>query len=210
MRGGSDEAIRPQLDLAQLLVRENSCLDVVRALGRIYHEEKALALGDYEQLLLTTRQYAFRRGDVIVAVNNDGEEAILSIPCKGAVYQGALHGKRIQVENGHLTLRLGPCDGEILIPENRGSTWYEPIRTEIQNPPQQKNKPAPPTTPGALTEKDRSVDLSKPYDQMSVSELQMAILQKLAANGPVTEQMHRDVEANVWRDSLLNWIRSFR
>ena len=32
----------------------------------------------------------------------------------------------------------------------------------------------------------------------------------IAANGPVTEQMRRDVAANVWRDSLLNWVKSFR
>ena len=45
---------------------------------------------------------------------------------------------------------------------------------------------------------------------MNIEELQAAILQKLARNGPVTDQMRRDVAANVWRDSLLNWVKSFR
>ena len=45
---------------------------------------------------------------------------------------------------------------------------------------------------------------------MSVEELQAAILQKLAHNGPVTDQMRRDVAANIWKDSLLNWVKSFR
>jgi hypothetical protein len=64
--------------------------------------------------------------------------------------------------------------------------------------------------PPAQTQPNLPLDLSKPYDQMSVEELQAAILQKLARNGPVTDQMRRDVAANVWRDSLLNWVKSFR
>ena len=45
---------------------------------------------------------------------------------------------------------------------------------------------------------------------MSVSELQAEILAKLAANGPVTDRMRKDVADNVYRDSLLNWVKSFR
>ena len=54
-----------------------------------------------------------------------------------------------------------------------------------------------------------SVPADKPLEEMSVPELQAVILEKLAANGPVTEQMKKDVAANVWPDSLLNWARSF-
>ena len=50
----------------------------------------------------------------------------------------------------------------------------------------------------------------KPYEECSVEELQQAILAKLAANGPVTDRMYRDVAENVYRDSLLNWVKSFR
>ena len=50
----------------------------------------------------------------------------------------------------------------------------------------------------------------KPYEAMTVEELQSAILEKLAKNGPVTDQMRRDVADNVWHDSLVNWVRSFR
>ena len=45
---------------------------------------------------------------------------------------------------------------------------------------------------------------------MTVAELQACILQKMAKNGPVTEQMKKDVDDNIWRDSLLNWVKSFR
>ena len=52
-------------------------------------------------------------------------------------------------------------------------------------------------------------DLSKPYEEMSIEELQAAILAKMAKNGPVTEDMKRTVEVNTHHGSLLNWVRSF-
>ena len=41
-------------------------------------------------------------------------------------------------------------------------------------------------------------------------ELQAEILAKLSANGPLTDRMKREVRENVYRDSLLNWVKSFR
>lgn len=48
------------------------------------------------------------------------------------------------------------------------------------------------------------------YDNMSIEELQVAILEKMAHNGPVTDDMKRTVMDNVYPDSLKNWVRSFR
>ena len=48
------------------------------------------------------------------------------------------------------------------------------------------------------------------YDSMSIEELQVAILEKMAANGPVNDQMVRSVMDNVYPDSLKNWVKSFR
>ncbi len=50
----------------------------------------------------------------------------------------------------------------------------------------------------------------KSYEEMTVEELQAAILAKLASNGPVTDQMKCDVAENIWHDSLVNWVKSFR
>ncbi len=54
------------------------------------------------------------------------------------------------------------------------------------------------------------VDMSKSYEEMTVVELQNVILAKLASNGPVTDQMKKDVSDNVYHDSLVNWAKSFR
>ena len=54
------------------------------------------------------------------------------------------------------------------------------------------------------------VNWNKPYEEMEVPELQEAVLAKLGQNGPVTDQMKREVRENVYKDSLINWAKSFR
>ena len=57
---------------------------------------------------------------------------------------------------------------------------------------------------------DKSVTEGKAYESMTIEELQEAILSKMEKNGPVTEQMLRSVQENVYPNSLLNWVKSFR
>ena len=57
---------------------------------------------------------------------------------------------------------------------------------------------------------DRPAVPGKNPEDMSVEELQAEVLAKLAENGPVTDRMQREVRENIYRDSLLNWVRSFR
>lgn len=53
-------------------------------------------------------------------------------------------------------------------------------------------------------------DSNKSPEEMTVEELQTAILGKMANNGPVTDQMRKTVADNIWHDSLVNWLKSFR
>ena len=55
-----------------------------------------------------------------------------------------------------------------------------------------------------------TVDWSKSPESMTVPELQAAILAKLAGNGPVDAQMKKTVVDNIWHDSHVNWLKSFR
>ena len=48
-----------------------------------------------------------------------------------------------------------------------------------------------------------------PYDQMTVEQLQAVILAKMEKNGNVTDRMRREVQENIWHDSLVNWAKSF-
>ena len=54
------------------------------------------------------------------------------------------------------------------------------------------------------------VDWSKSYEEMSVEELQEAILEKMRKNGPVTDYMLGTVRDNTHQGSLINWVKSFR
>ena len=63
----------------------------------------------------------------------------------------------------------------------------------------------------AAVEKEKTVivDLNKSPEDMTVDELQQAILAKMAGNGLVTDQMKKTVYDNIWHDSLVNWLKSF-
>ena len=49
-----------------------------------------------------------------------------------------------------------------------------------------------------------------PYEEMNVEQLQAVILNKMAKNGPLTDRMKKDVTDNIWHDSLVAWVKSFR
>lgn len=199
----SDASLRPCLDLGSLRREENPCLELIRALGRIHERERALWYGDYRELQLTTTAYAFARGDVIVTVNNADGSASFDVEGNGT-YIGALSGRSVSAENGRLQMELESNSGEIWIPQGEGRPVYEPVKHRIPVPD------AGNTAAKQNTEMPRRSETPKAYEEMSVSELQAEILAKMAANGPVTDRMKQDVLENVYRDSLLNWVRSFR
>lgn len=47
------------------------------------------------------------------------------------------------------------------------------------------------------------------FEKGKIAGLQAAVIARMEKNGPVTDQMRRDVENNVYYDSLINWIKSF-
>ncbi len=62
---------------------------------------------------------------------------------------------------------------------------------------------AVPTASGAETETEE-------FRKGKIAGLQEAILAIMEKNGPVTDQMRRDVYDNVYHDSLIAWVKSFR
>ena len=71
---------------------------------------------------MTNRQYAFSRSQngksIIVAVNNDDNEASLSVYSYGTdSYTGAFSGEKYTVCDGRLNFTLKGNSGEIFIPD---------------------------------------------------------------------------------------------
>ena len=73
-----------------------------------------------------------------------------------------------------------------------------------------------PSTPEAESSNPQETEVAaapnphKTPEEMTVGELQAAILAKMAGNGPVDDQMKKTVYDNIWHDSLVNWLKSFR
>lgn len=203
---GSDDSLRPQIDLAdhEADVQTNPCTRLIAALGAAYGVYKELARGDYRELFLTTEQYAFARDGLIAAVNNADHAAELRIEAPDGTYAGLLSGRQATARGGAMTLCLEGCDGDIFAPADGRYEAYLARRGGAQTTPVEfvcTAEPAAGPAPVQLPE--------APLEQMSVEQLQAIILAKMERNGPVTDRMRRDVAENIWRDSLINWAKSF-
>ena len=234
---GSDDSLRPYIDLEEHTkdYESNPCTSLIAALGKIHHEWNGdLVWGDYRQLHLTTQQFAFQRGRLIVAVNNSDGEGWFNVEAQAPSYVGLLSGRRIENGGGRLNFSLPGCSGDILAPDD-GQLHIEapakekaPVKVQLEEKPSAKpaSSDAVPvraeTVPVKAEEKPAVPERKEeaqpetvaipdiPYDLMTVEQLQAVILAKMAKNGPVTEQMRRDVVENIWHNSLVNWANSFR
>ncbi len=216
---GSDDSLRPYIDIEKYMseAKDNSFAKLISALGKIRQQTKALSYGEYKELMLTNRQFAFSRGDVIVAVNNDDNNAAFNLPANGE-YIGALSGEKVTA-NGTLSFSVKGNSGEIWVPADGGKT-YEPVEIAIEAPaPAKASQPVPEvkseTQPKAeikaeaKPEKAVEVPKNKSYEEMTVEELQQCIIEKMRKNGPVTERMAQDVYENNHHGSLVTWAKSF-
>ena len=235
----SDASLRPALDLKDYAdaVTKNPCTALIAALGKVRQGTPALSYGSYSELALTNRQFAFARDldgvRVIVTVNNDDSEAEMNLPTGSAdEYVGALTGKKVRVEYGRIRVSIAANSGEIWLPAG-DMPEYKPVQVEVPEtaaakenesnaPETEENQAAEagsvaeaPSTPEAeaSSSQETAAEVSNPDktpEEMTVGELQAAILAKMAGNGPVTDQMKKTVYDNIWHDSLVNWLKSFR
>ena len=173
---------------------------------------------------------------VITTVNNADNEVVMSLQADGsAEYIGALTGERISVNGGHIQVKVSANSGEIWIPAEMFDGSFAPISMpeivkaekpvekveEIKNeapvaeePTETTNEPLEvfpekeETTVEAAPEKV-TVDCNKAYEDMTIEELQEAILEKMRKNGPVTDYMLGTVRENTYQGSLISWVKSF-
>lgn len=129
---GTDAPLRPCLHLEDFsdALTTNPWTKLIAALGRIRRDTPALSYGDYQEVVLTNRQYAFARNlngqSVLVAVNNDEKPAWVNMPAGNvSVYKGALSGRVLRSENGRVAVELGACDGDIFLPASEENVAEE-------------------------------------------------------------------------------------
>ena len=232
----SDASLRPALNYADYAdaYETNSCTKLIAALGNARQHTPALSYGAYRELLLTNRQYAFARDyegqSVLVSVNNDDQPAELYLAagnCAG--YHGVLSGAHVPVENGQIHVTLAANSGDIWLPDTDAAVENEPVTpvtfdaadavgtvTEPETTQPAETSAETPTEEAVpaeqvpATQEEAPASDSDAFERGRIAGLQEAILAIMSKNGEITDQMRRDVEANVYHDSLINWIKSFR
>ncbi len=224
---GSDASLRPALNLDDFsdALSQNPCTRLIARLGTIRQETPALSYGDYRELLLTNRQYAFSRNmdgvSAIVTVNNDDSDFVMTVPAGSAnTYIGKLSGETVSAVNGNIVVNVRANSGDIWVPlqgeKNKDSTEVEDILEPL-------NKPTTLTEPEKMVVEKKpeaaadtadtistpSPDSQKTYEDGKVAGLQEAIIAIMESKGPVTDQMRKDVYKQTHYPSLINWIKSF-
>lgn len=210
---GSDDSLRPALSYEQYkdAIEKNDFTKLIAALGKIRQNTDALSYGDYKELFLTNTQYAFSRNyngqSVIVTVNNADDDCVMNLPAGNVTeYVGGLSGTSVTVNDGYISANVKANSGEIWLPAGACEENLKPIELEkIKAEPikeAEQSKSAEPV-------KETIVKQNKSYEEMTIEELQEAILDKMRKNGPITDQMKKDVMENVYHNSLVTWVKSF-
>ena len=235
----ADEPLRPELiydDWAKK-AEDDEYVKFVTALGNIRQQVKELSYGDYKELMLTNRQYAYSRtyqgSSVIVMVNNDDNPYTISVPANGE-YVGALSGRKVSAR-GNLSAEIAGNSGEIWVPETSAKLDIPVVEVpkvvEVVKPVVAEK--VEPVIVSAVEEKlgvvdaevietknedveildkvgaAKTLNLNKPYEEMTIEELQEVIIGKMRKNGPVTDRMMKDVTDNTHHGSLVTWAKSF-
>lgn len=244
----SDASLRPALNLSDFkdAVKTNPSTELIAALGHAKQKSKALAYGDYRELMLTNRQYAFSRNfeedSAIVTVNNDDNDFTMTVAAdNSSTYVGVLSGEKVSVSGGTITVKVKSNYGELWLPEEvvSNSSGIAPVKLSSAETPKAAPAESPaaetahpdqketavtdtpsaprqeaPKTPAPVTPDDAAHNMTdkekEAFEKGKIAGLQEAILATMEKNGPLTDQMRRDVANNVYHDSLINWVKSFR
>ncbi|MBQ3023417.1 MAG: alpha-amylase [Clostridia bacterium] len=225
---GSDDSLRPAISYEEYIkaTDNNDLTNLISRLGKIRTEEKALSYGGYKELFLTNCQYAFSREYngkvVIVTVNNSDSDFTISLPSQNTkTYVGGIYGTEAPVTDGHISVNIKANSGEIWLPLCQKEERSAPIETDAEEKKNQrfealaeglKVENHPDANWESILEKletNEEKSTGKTFEEMTVEELQEAILEKMKQNGPVTEQMKKDVMENVYHNSLVTWVKSF-
>lgn len=116
----SDDTLRPAVSPEEFSLRDNELSRFLAVLGRIHSQEPAFHGGQYKELLITNRQYAFARtaGDdvLVTAASNDDAPATISVPCPFDKTAAAdlITGRQYQIENQKIIIELAGNDAVIL------------------------------------------------------------------------------------------------
>ena len=252
---GSDWNLRPELKISDFkdAAEKNPLTFGIKILGKVRESSPALSYGGYKELLLTNRQYAYRRRldneNVIILLNNDDNSAWFNVDAERLdKYYGCFGDVAVSSGDGRVNIEIPANSCQILMPEEvykkfKGDEETEWIETELNVAQDDNNIRDTEILPevsedltvdylhvssvtNEIIEKEEVVEEIKDetvesdietlvprnvsYEEMTIEELQHCIYEKMRNNGPVTPEMKKTITDNVYHDSLINWVKSFR
>ena len=155
----SDDSLRPALSLSDFAdaTEKNSFTRLIAALGKIRQNTPALSYGEYQELLLTNRQYAFSRNmngeSVLVTVNNDDSDYVMTLHAGNArEYVGALSGEKVSVSGGNIVVNVKANSGDIWIPVHEGQDPVPEDTTPVTLDIKDAGSPEPEAAPASQPE----------------------------------------------------------
>ncbi|MBP1573573.1 MAG: maltodextrin glucosidase [Oscillospiraceae bacterium] len=102
-----DDALRLPFERKQ----DNAVTSHIRKLNNAYKQIPALSMGDYRQLTVTNKQYAFSRSfegsEAVIMINADSAPFTMNVG-KGGMYTDALSGEKCDL-SGNITLGAFEC-----------------------------------------------------------------------------------------------------
>lgn len=189
----SDDSLRPALNLEDFAdaIETNPCTSLIAKLGATKQSCKALSYGDYRELLLQNRQYAFSRNcdgeSIIVTVNCDTSDYVMTVPAGNAAeYIGALSGEKVSVNNGTICVNVKANFGDIWMPYHPELEEISQEETEddILSETSETTQDDTPAEASEGTQDDTSSETSEDFEVDKTSEL---IYDKLEEETPKHE-----------------------
>lgn len=117
---GSDDPLRPAIDIETFENPNPELTAFITKLAHIHQEHSELVYGEYKELLLTNKQYAYARvyegKTCITVLNNDEQDVQLTvrIPAGGAVCTDLINGTTVEIRENSITVDV-PGNGAVLL-----------------------------------------------------------------------------------------------
>lgn len=148
----SDVVLRPCLELSDMEQRDQGLCRHLAALSRIRRSFPALAVGDYENVVIKNEQLVFRRSTpeqrIYVLFNLSHQEFGLEFRHNEPVLQDVLNGDETYHNDGGRTwVVMPPCSAKILVGAPDRFTWRAEEPQAVTVPVETPTKPQEPAAP---------------------------------------------------------------
>lgn len=117
--GGDDSPLRPSL--SQEAMKPNALTSYIAKLAEIHGKNSELHMGDYKELYLQCKQWAYARTDansaVITALNNDEQPAVfyVTLPLPAELAFDLIEEEPLPIEEGNrIMISLPPNSGKLI------------------------------------------------------------------------------------------------